>query len=139
MRELRWQAGFRKVLVLGLLYFAAVFTFAFAMGIARVVVVAPRIGMAAATLAEIPLVLLVSWHTARGLLRKLRLSLLHRAGMGALAFGLLMASEAALAAVLSSQTIAAWAGSLFTPLGIVGLAGQVAFAAIPVWAGRRGD
>jgi hypothetical protein len=80
----------------GLLYFAAVFTFAFAMGIARVLVVAPRLGPTAAVLLEVPILVVASWIVARRLLRNRSLTLRQRTTMGATAFTLTMASEAAL-------------------------------------------
>jgi hypothetical protein len=98
-------------------------------------VIAPWIGLAEATILEVPVVLLASWHVARRLLRPQRLTVWQRAGMGASAFVLTMASEAALAALLFDQTITAWAGALASPLGLFGLGGQLGFAAIPVLAG----
>ena len=120
----------------GLLYFAVVFTFAFAMGIARTLVVAPQIGPTAAVLLEVPIVVTASWIVARRLLRHRPLTLSHRAAMGATAFALTMASEAALAAMLRGQSVADWAATVATPLGLAGLAGQVAFAAMPIFVGR---
>ena len=52
----------------GILCFAIVFSFAFALGVVRTVVVAPRLGATAAVLIEVPIVVLASWGVARGLL-----------------------------------------------------------------------
>ena len=49
------------------LYFVIVFSFAFAMGIARGLVVAPRLGEFSAVLLEIPVLLAFSWFIARRL------------------------------------------------------------------------
>lgn len=122
--------------VTGLLYFAVVFAFAFAMGVVRTLVVAPHLGATAAVLLELPIVVAASWLVARRLLRHRSLTLAQRAAMGATAFALTLASEAALSAILRGQTVADWAATLATPLGVAGLAGQLAFAAMPLFVGR---
>lgn len=127
--------GDMPALRLGLRYFAIVFAFAFAMGVARTLAIAPWIGPAAAVLLEVPIVLLVSWFAARRLLRDRHLSALQRAAMGAIAFALTMVSEMVLSALMRGQGVAGWAETIATPLGLVGLAGQAGFAAIPVFAG----
>ncbi len=124
------------VVLVAIGYFAAVFVVAFALGVARTLVVAPTIGATAAVLLEIPIVLAVSWIVARRLLRARDFGVIERAAMGTIAFVLLMAAEAALAGVLRGQSVSQWAHELATPLGLVGLAGQLGFAAMPVLAGR---
>ena len=120
----------------GLLYFAAVFTLAFAMGIARELVVAPRLGPAAAVLLEVPILVVASWIVARRLLRNRSLTLSQRAAMGATAFTLTMASEAALSVIMRGQSVIDWAAAVATPLGLAGLVGQVVFAAMPIFVGH---
>ena len=122
---------------IAMFYFVAIFALAFMLGVARTLIVAPAIGETAAVLLEIPLVLAASWGAARHLLRGRGFTLGQRAAMGAFAFALLMASEAALAGVLRGQSIEQWAQTLATPLGLIGLAGQIGFAAMPVLAGRE--
>ena len=56
--------------------------------------------------------------------------------MGAMAFVLLMASEAVLAISLG-QSLAQWLGAMTRIPGALGLAGQAVFAIMPVWAVRR--
>ncbi len=119
-----------------LVYFAAVFAFAFALGVARTLIVAPALGATSAVLLEIPVVLAASWIVARRALRHRHFDLPQRAAMGALAFILLMAAVALLAGVLRGQSIGQWVQEVATPLGLVGLAGQIGFAAMPVFAGR---
>jgi hypothetical protein len=121
----------------GILYFAIVFSFAFALGVVRTVVVAPRLGATAAVLIEVPIVLLASWGVARGLLGRRAFTLAQRAAVGATAFALTMVSEAVLAGLLRGQSVAQWAGEVASPLGLVGLAGQLGFAAMPLFVGRR--
>ena len=122
----------RAALLLGLLYFAVVFTFAFGMGVARTLIVAPRLGPAVAVLLEVPVLVIASWLTARRLLRHRRLTLGEATVMGATAFLLTMASEAALAGELRGQAVSEWATDLVTPLGLVGLMGQLMFGAMPL-------
>ena len=120
------------VLFTGIAYFAVVFAFAFAMGVARTLIVAPRLGATAAVLLEMPVVLAASWIVARRLLSNRRFSLTQRAAVGVVAFALLMISEALLAGVLRGQDVSQWAQELVTPPGLVGLAGQIGFAAMPL-------
>lgn len=122
---------------IGLLYFAIVFTFAFAMGIARTLLIAPWLGPTAAVLLEIPIVLLASWFVARRLMRGRPFTRSQCAIIGGTAFVLTMISEAAFSYILRGQGVAQWAGTLLTPLGMVGLAGQAGFAVMPLFAGRR--
>ena len=118
---------------IGLQYFTVVFTFALAMGVARVFIVAPRLGSTGAVLLEVPIVVLASWVMAYRLLQNRFLTFPQRLAMGATAFTLTMASEAALAALIRGESVADWAASIETPLGLVGLAGQIVFAVMPIF------
>jgi hypothetical protein len=81
-------------------YFSAVFAFAFAMGVARSLVITPRIGATAAVILEVPILLAASWVIARQLLRDRDLALPRRIAVGTIAFVLTMASEAVLSALM---------------------------------------
>jgi hypothetical protein len=116
----------RASFLLGLAYFAAVFAFAFLTGMARVLVLEPSLGATAALLLEVPVVVAASWVAARQLLRHRSLTVPQRATMGATAFALTMASEAALSGLTD------WAASLTTGLGLIGLAAQALFALMPI-------
>ena len=120
----------------GLRYFAIIFTFAFAMGVARALVIAPRLGEMTAVLLEVPIIVAASWAVARHLLKDRFFTIAQRSAMGATAFILLMCCEAILANILRGQTISEWASELATPIGLIGLVGQLAFAVIPIFAGR---
>jgi hypothetical protein len=124
-----------KAGLLGLYYYLIVFTFAFLMGVARVLVVAPRLGPMAAVMIEVPILIAVSMFVSRYLLRNSALTLLQLALMGLTAFILTMVSEALLAEFLQGNSVAAWAASLATPLGLLGLAGQIIFALMPIFVG----
>lgn len=119
------------------IYFAAVFAFAFLMGVARTLFVAPRVGAMAAVGIEVPIVLLASWVVASRVLGGSPLTAGRRAAMGAIAFALLMISEAALSVVMRGESVAQWAVNLITPVGLLGLASQIGFALIPLVVGRK--
>jgi hypothetical protein len=113
-------------LALGLRYFAGVFAIAFAMGTIRTLLLAPAIGALAAVAVEVPIILAVSWLWGRRLLARQKLGQAGRAVMGVSAFVWLMLAEFGLAPG------AYWA-SFFTPAGLLGLAGQLGFAALPLF------
>lgn len=114
-----------------LAYFAVVFAAAFAFGALRVTLIAPQIGAFLAVALEVPLILALSWVVAGRVLRRWPLTAGKALAMGALAFLLLMVAEFALAFVLSGQAPQAYAASLLTAAGMLGLAGQIGFALIP--------
>lgn len=124
------------IIVTAILYFGIVFTFAFATGVVRVLVVAPRVGPATSVFIEVPIILAASWIVARRLLRRRNFGFLKRLAVGGLAFALLMASEAMLASIMLGQSVGEWAAAVATPVGLVGLTGQLGFAAVPALAIR---
>ena len=119
------------------LYFIIVFSFAFVLGIARNLVIAPQLGETLAVWLEISTLLALSWVIARRLIRKRVFTVLHRLSIGAIAFMLTMISEAGLADLIRGQSLVQWATDLTKPLHLVGLMGQVGFALMPVSVGRR--
>jgi hypothetical protein len=128
-----------KACSMGLLYYTAVFAVAFALGMARALIIAPHIGESAAVILEVPVVVFVSWAVARQLLKRHPFSLLQSAAMGAIAFVLTMASEVVLAGLLRGQSAMEWASNIVTPIGLLGLAGQVTFAVMPMLVAQRGN
>jgi hypothetical protein len=123
--------------IMGLRYYAIIFGLAFVMGVTRTLVVAPRLGAVTAVLLEVPIIVAVSWTVARRLLRPHSFTLPQRAAMGATAFMLTMVSEVVLAEILRGQSIVGWATAVLTPLGLIGLAGQIAFAILPIVVARH--
>ncbi len=113
-----------------LAYVLTVFAAAFLLGSARVLWVAPAFGALGAVALEVPIILMLSWVVAGAVLSRWPLSLPARLGMGALAFAILMALEAALARAFGT-TASAWIAAMATPAGALGLAGQIGFALIP--------
>ncbi len=122
----------------GARYFAIVFAIAFVFGTIRTLWLAPAIGATAAVLVELPLILTVSAVAARRIVRRDRLATRGAAlGAGAVAFALLMLAEAGLAVFAFGISLNAWAASLGTVPGVIGLAGQLGFALMPLlWWGR---
>ncbi len=118
-------------LSLGLRYFAGVFAIAFALGTIRTLWLAPAIGAIAAVAIEVPLILTVSWWWGRRLLAGQTLATAERAVMGGSAFVWLMLAEFGLAMAFG-RAPAAYLASFLTADGLLGLAGQLAFAALPL-------
>ena len=118
-----------------------IFALAFVLGILRTLWLAPRIGELPATALEIPLILGASWLWTRRLLKprimRSALSPGQALTMGAVAFALLMVSEAVLTLAFGT-TIGGWLSGMTAPAGALGLAGQVAFALMP-WLVARGS
>ena len=126
-----------KACTVGIIYFSAVFTVAFALGIARILVIARYIGASAAVILEVPIVVVLSWVVACYLLKRHSFSLPQSAVMGGTAYMLTMASEVVLARLLRGQSATEWISNIATPIGLFGLAGQIAFAVIPVLITQR--
>ncbi len=123
--------------IMGLRYYAIIFGLTFAMGIARALVIAPRLGETVGVLLEEPIILIASWFTLRHLLGHSYLTLAQRMTMGTTAFTLTMASEVVLAGYLRGQSVFKWATDILAPLGLIGLGGQIGFAILPVIVGHR--
>jgi hypothetical protein len=123
----------------GIGYFAIVFAAGFVLGAVRTLVLAPRIGALGAVLTELPLMLIVArmaclWLVARFDVGSFWTECLL---MGVVAFVLLMLAELVLSLAVFGGTVAGFVAELGTPEGAIGLAGQVAFAAMPLLVGRR--
>jgi hypothetical protein len=123
----------------GILYFAVVFAAGFVLGTARVVLLAPRLGELLATLVELPFMLGISWLACGKLIARFQIPprTEPRLTMGAVAFALLMLAEVLLSALLFKRSLNELAQGLLTPQGMLGFAGQVLFALIPLVNGKR--
>lgn len=122
-----------KVTLAAASYFIAVFSFAFAIGVVRVLAIAPRIGEIGAVLLEAPIVLGLSWIVCARIVKRLSVpsSSKDRLAMGLIAFLLLMFAEVALAVFLFGQTLETHFQSYGKTAGALGLSAQLWFAAIP--------
>ena len=128
-----------RIARLSLAYWAAIFVLGFALGTVRTLWLAPALGDMMAVAAEVPVMLAASWLVAARLLARWRLESGSAAlAMGLIAFVLLLAAEAVLAALLAGPGIGQWLAGLARPAGAVGLAGQIAFALIPLAVWRSG-
>lgn len=115
-------------------YFAAVFAAGFALGILRVFALVPKLGEMWAVLAELPVMLLISWFACRWIVAKAQLALRisDRLIMGGTAFAVLMAAEIGISIIGFGRTIQDHF-SHYTSVPVqLGLAGQLAFALFPV-------
>lgn len=121
-----------RVFGLAGVYACGVFGIGAALGAIRVFVVSPAIGPVAAVLVELPLMLFASWivwgRVTRGAPPLSRGSAV---AAGVLALVVLVAFEALLGMILG-QAPAAILSAWSRPEGAIGLAGQLAFAAIPL-------
>lgn len=119
----------------GLVYFAIVFAAGFALGTLRVLVAVPHIGELLAVLAELPLLLGVSWVACSYAIRRCDVGATFdaRGTMGLVAFGVLMAAEFLLASVGFGRSPAEHLSRYAEPAQALGLAGQMAFGAMPLF------
>lgn len=118
----------------GFVYFAVVFAIGFGVGVVRTLAIAPSLGEIGAVAAELPAMLLVSWLAAGRIIRIWRVPARSTARllMGGVAFLALMAAEAATAALMLDLPLAAYLAAFTEPAKLIGLAGQVGFALIPL-------
>lgn len=128
------------VLIAAIVYWAVVFAAGFILGTIRTILLVPYLGELIAVVIELPVMLAVSWLAACRIVRAFRLETPSQAlAAGVLAFALLMAAEAMVGVMLLDEPLTDWAVSLFRLPGILGLAAQVAFAAMPWAALHRAD
>ncbi|MGB8811895.1 MAG: hypothetical protein WCC57_01785 [Paracoccaceae bacterium] len=126
-----------NVIIAALVYFATVFSAAFAIGVLRTLVIAPAIGEMAAVLIEVPIVLALSWWVCAWVLRRIPVPTgLGRIGMGVVAFALLMVAELLLSILIGHRTVAEHLALFYAAPMIVGLSGQIGFAVVP-WLQHR--
>lgn len=118
---------------LGALYAGAVFLAGFALGTLRTLVIAPRAGDLIAVGIELPVILGVSWWVFGWLARgRGAWPLPARGRVGLAAFLILIALELVLSAVIADGGVRGFVANWLTLPGAIGLAGQVAFALIPL-------
>lgn len=120
----------------GALYFALVFAAGFALGAVRVSLLAPAVGEMAATLIELPVILAAAFGACLFVLRRMRVEARARPRlfMGAVAFTLLIGAEIALGLALMNRSLAAQLQEMSAPPALLGLAGQVLYAFLPLLA-----
>lgn len=95
------------VIKAGLCYFALTFGAGFLLGPLRILVLVPRVGVRAAELAELPVMIAVMWLAARWTMRRFHVpfSTRLRLASGAIASALLLAAEFSLVLPLRGLTL----------------------------------
>jgi hypothetical protein len=128
------NAGMPSAIRAGALYFAIVFAAGFVLGALRVTFLMPLIGELPAVALELPVILFISWIVCRRLIAQFSVpaTASPRAAMGAMAFGPLVLAELGLSLFVFDQSAAAYLAHLRTAPGLLGLAGQIAFAFMPL-------
>lgn len=118
----------------GLAYFGLVFTLGAMLGTVRTLVLEPRLGAVPSVLIELPFMLLASWAICRWIAARLAVpvSLRQRLAMGGTAFFLLVSAELLLSIFIAGGSASAYIAACRTPAGLIGLAGQLAFALFPL-------
>jgi hypothetical protein len=128
------RAEMMRNLALGAcLYAVSVFAIGFALGAARVLAIAPLTGPTLGVLIELPFILTASWFVAGWVARRFPISGAGAAWVatGAVAFVVLQALEFGLALALFGLSPRGFLAQFATAPGALGLAGQIAFAALP--------
>ncbi len=123
----------RRAIAAGVVYTLIVFAVAFVVGAVRVTLVVPRVGSLLAVILEAPIVLAGSWRVSRWGTRRFKLSRDGgtRAMIGAVAFSSLMLLELGVSVLVFGSTLESYFAKFATLPGVVGLAVQLSFAAIP--------
>lgn len=124
----------RRIAEAGAAYFAIVFAVGFALGTVRTLFLAPRFGEQLAVVIELPIILGASWLACAWVLRRWHVaaSVGSRLTMGAVAFALLIIAEVTLSLTAFDRSLIDYFRELTTPHGLIGLAGQIAFALMPL-------
>ena len=128
-----------RALIAGAAYFSALFALGFVLGTMRVLYVAPHFGLTAATLAEVPVMLVAGFFVCRWALGYWHVpgAMTIRWAMALWFVALLVAFEALLGAVLFGRTAGEQWAALATPAGVIGVSAQIIAALLPVFVGRR--
>ena len=118
----------------GFAYFAVVFAAGFVLGAVRVLALAPRLGESVAVLLELPVMLAVSWRSCRWVIARLEVPKASSARlvMGGLAFAMLMIAEMGISIFGFGRTLSDHLEYYRQMPVLLGLAGQIAFAAFPI-------
>ncbi len=118
----------------GAAYFVVVFAIGSGCGTLRTLVIAPHVGEVAAVLIELPAMLAASWLACAWVLNRFAVPARgrERLAIGAVAFLLLIAAEAALGVFALGRSLAAHVGTYRLTAVQVGLAAQLLFGLFPV-------
>ena len=128
-----------RILKAGALYFVLVFGAGFLLGLIRVPLLVPRLGVRTAELLEMPVMLVAIVWAARHCARRFALPStgVDRLAAGSLAFVLLVAAELTFAALAQGQSPAAYIASRDPVSGAAYAVALVLFALMPFLLARR--
>ena len=120
-------------------FFLALFALGFVLGTIRVLLVAPQVGPFAATLAEVPVMLIAAFFGCRGAVRYWQVPPNYAARWFMVVWFLLLliAFETLLGATLFERTMADQWAALATPTGVIGVSAQIIAALLPVFVGMQ--
>jgi hypothetical protein len=123
----------KRAIAAGALYFLLIFLLGMALGTVRVLLIEPRLGTVQSVLLELPFMLAASWFVCGRLIRYLSVpaTLPDRAAMGVLAFLLLIGAELGLTLFAVGGTVEGHFANYVEVAPLIGLLGQIAFAAFP--------
>lgn len=128
--------SFGPASIAGTSYFAIIFALGFLLGSVRTVTLGiwRDVDLIVAVMLELPIILAASWVCCGWIITRCSVPArhAHRLWMGLVAFGLLMAAETALALLLMGRSPTEHVASYREPAHVLGLAGQLAFAAFPL-------
>ncbi|MEO5494704.1 MAG: hypothetical protein ABIR08_11855 [Sphingomonas sp.] len=128
-----------KRAVIATIFFLALFAWGFVLGTIRVMFVAPRVGQLAATIAEMPVMLVAAFFTSGWSIRHWQVAHGHAVRWTMVVWFLILLAgfETALGATLFGRSLADQWTALATPAGLIGLSGQIVAALLPVFVDNR--
>jgi hypothetical protein len=128
-----WAKVMTAILKSAAAYFSIVFAAGFLLGTFRVLLIEPVLGDVRATLAEMPLMLIVSWLAAGWVIRTFDIGDAPgpRLLMGGLAFLFLIGAEFAVGVFGFRRAFDEQFAAMLEGAGLIGLLGQIGFALIP--------
>ena len=131
----------KRALAAAALYFLLIFLLGMALGTIRVLLVEPRVGALGSVLLELPFMLGASWLVCGRLIHYLSVpaQVSARAAMGGVAFLLLMGAELGLSLFAVGGTAREHFANYGQAAPLIGLLGQLVFAAFPLFRRRRPD
>jgi len=137
----RGYEGSMKAIWAGLAYALAVFGFAFLTGALRTIAVSSfGLSPVLAVIIELPVILLAAWSVCGLVISRMHVPA-HacvRTAMAIVALAVMLSAEFALSAILIGRSLPEFVAGYRQPEAILGLMGQLAFAAFPLVRMRSG-
>jgi hypothetical protein len=127
----------KRAMIAATVYFLMLFALGFVLGTIRVLIVAPRFGGLAGTLAEVPVMLTAAYFACRWVIARWHVPRIRaiRWAMTSYFLVLLALFETLLGSMLFGRTLSEQGAALTTPEGLLGFSGQVVAAMFPVLVG----